>query len=124
MSVREGGREARTGYVVERVYEDPAVSLLECHLETGRTHQIRVHLAHLGFPVSGDRIYLRGSRRRGAGPPVPGLQSRVAALGGHALHAGLLGFRHPVTGDALRFEAPPPPAFAALLDWLRTGAPA
>ena len=127
MAVRPAaaGRAAVTRYrVLERFVRPAPLTVLAVQLGTGRTHQIRVHLAHLGFPVAGDRIYLRGGRRRGAGPPVPGLQSRVAALGGHALHAGLLGFRHPVTGDALRFEAPPPPAFAALLDWLRTGAPA
>ena len=135
MAVRpaSAGRAAVTRYrVLERFARPAPLTVLAVQLGTGRTHQIRVHLAHLGFPVAGDRTYLRSGwqsgwgrgRRRDPGPALPELQSRLAALGGHALHAGLLGFRHPVTGDALRFEAPPPPAFAALLDWLQTGAPA
>ena len=71
-------------------------SQVECRLETGRTHQIRVHMAHIGHPVVGDPLY--GGRRRipGDGNLVPSRQ---------ALHAYLLGFRHPRSGEALRFEA-------------------
>src|SRR5206468_3179791 len=110
-------RAAVTRYrVLERFARPAPLTVLAVQLGTGRTHQIRVHLAHLGFPVAGDRTYLgrggRRGRRRGPEPALPELQSRLAALGGHALHAGLLGFRHPATGEALRFEAPPPPAFA------------
>ncbi len=110
------GREALTRYrVLERLGAPRPLSFLSVRLGTGRTHQIRVHLAHLGFPVVGDRTY----RRRGTPPIDPELASRVQALGGQALHAAVLGFSHPETGARLAFEAPLPPAFAALLEWLR-----
>jgi len=118
MAVRPpgAGRPAITRYrVLERFTRPAPLTLLEVTLGTGRTHQIRVHLAHLGMPVLGDRTY----RRRGAAPADPELAAHLVALGGQALHAAVLGFTHPVTGAAHRFEAPPPPAFAALLAWLR-----
>ena len=118
MAVRPAGagRPAVTRYrVLERFARPAALTLLEATLGTGRTHQIRVHLAHLGTPVLGDRTY----RRRGTAPADPELAARVAALGGQALHAAVLGFTHPTTGAVHRFEAPPPPALAALLAWLR-----
>ena len=118
MAVRPAGagRPALTRYrVLERFLRPAPFTLVEATLGTGRTHQIRVHLAHLGAPVVGDRTY----RRRGTIPPAPALAAHVTGLGGQALHAGLLGFSHPVTGEWQRFEAPLPPAFAALLAWLR-----
>jgi 23S rRNA pseudouridine1911/1915/1917 synthase len=118
MAIRPAGegRAASTHYrVLERFERPSALALLEVTLGTGRTHQIRVHLAHLGTPVVGDRTYGRGR----TAPPGPELSARVAALGGQALHAAVLGFTHPTTGARLRFEAPPPPPFAALLAWLR-----
>jgi 23S rRNA pseudouridine1911/1915/1917 synthase len=121
MAVRPpgAGRPAVTRFrVVERFRAPAPLTRLDVQLGTGRTHQIRVHLAHLGFPVVGDRTY----RRRGAAPADPGLAAAAAALGGLALHAAVLGFTHPETGERLRFEAPLPPAFAALLDWLRARA--
>jgi 23S rRNA pseudouridine1911/1915/1917 synthase len=120
MAVRPSGagRAAVTRYrVVERFRTPTPLSLLDVRLGTGRTHQIRVHLAHLGFPVVGDRTY----QRRGPAPGNPALAARVEALGGLALHAAVLGFTHPDTGRPLRFEAPLPAAFAALGDWLRAG---
>jgi 23S rRNA pseudouridine1911/1915/1917 synthase len=112
------GRPALTRYrVLERFTAPVPLTFLAVQLATGRTHQIRVHLASLGFPVLGDRTY----RRRGAPPLGPELGARVEALGGLALHAGVLGFRHPETGEPLRFEAPLPPPFEALLEWLRSG---
>ena len=118
MAVRPAGagRPALTRYrVLERFTRPAPLTLLEATLGTGRTHQIRVHLAHLGAPVVGDRTY----RRRGAMPPDPDFVAQVATLGGQALHAAVLGFTHPTTGARHRFEAPPPPTFAALLGWLR-----
>jgi len=125
MAVRPAGagRAALTRYrVTERFRVPAALTRLDLQLGTGRTHQIRVHLAHLGVPVVGDRTY----RGRGPAPGGAELAARVAALGGLALHAAVLGFTHPETGERLRFEAPVPPAFAALLAWLRglSGSPA
>jgi 23S rRNA pseudouridine1911/1915/1917 synthase len=93
MAVREAGREARTAFAVEESYD--GVSLLECTLETGRTHQIRVHLAAIGHPVVGDELY--GGRREGLALPRP------------FLHAYRLGLAHPRTGEPLHFEAELPP---------------
>ena len=109
------GRAALTRY---RVLEGfGRLSLVECRLATGRTHQIRVHLSHLGHPVVGDPVY--GRRRPDSlGLPDP-LVALIRALPGQALHARSLGFTHPRTGLLLDFEAPPPAAFQALLDWLR-----
>lgn len=94
------GREARTAWRVRRRFPASGVSLLEVRPETGRTHQIRVHLASRGLPVQGDAVYGR-ARGPGAGQP--------------ALHAARLGFRHPGSGEWLRFEAPLPAEFASEL---------
>jgi 23S rRNA pseudouridine1911/1915/1917 synthase len=111
MAVRPDGREAVTHYRIEQRLREH--TLVRATLETGRTHQIRVHLAHVGHPVVGDPVY--GGRRhlpRGATPPV------VAALGAfrrQALHAARLAFAHPSSGREVAFEAPLPADFAALL---------
>ncbi len=107
------GRRAVTRLRVAEVFADQA-ALLECWLETGRTHQIRVHLAHAGHGLLGDPVY--GGRRR-VTEKVLGAEAAQAANGfpRQALHAAVLGFVHPVTGADLRFEAPLPGDMAALL---------
>jgi len=102
-----GGRPARTRYRVERAFAGRAASLVRCRLETGRTHQIRVHLAHIGHGILGDPLYGRPAGRRRGLLPEPA-QAAVAALGRQALHAETLGFRHPASGETLRFRSPLP----------------
>jgi 23S rRNA pseudouridine1911/1915/1917 synthase len=116
MAVREDGRPAVTHYrVLERFRGHTHV---EVSLETGRTHQIRLHLAHQGYPIVGDPVYRgRLTRPRGASTEL------VAALHGfrrQALHAASLGFDHPRTGKRRRFTSPLPADFADLLSVLRT----
>jgi len=110
--LRAGGREAVTHYLVERAFGPPARPLaarVACRLETGRTHQIRVHLAHKGAPCLGDPTY-------GSGPASGPVREAIAACGlrRQALHAQVLGFRHPITGKVLRFETPLPADMASL----------
>jgi 23S rRNA pseudouridine1911/1915/1917 synthase len=113
MSVREGGRVARTAYEVVGTYREPDVARLECRLETGRTHQIRIHLAGLGHPVAGDHQH-GGDAARTFVPRAPRL----------ALHAALLGFTHPATGERMRFERPLPADLASWVARLREPATA
>jgi 23S rRNA pseudouridine1911/1915/1917 synthase len=110
------GKPAVTRYRVERRFGAKAgglVALLECRLLTGRTHQIRVHLAHIGHSLIGDPAY--GIRSRGAIARLGSIGVEVAAFPRQALHARLLGFAHPVTGETLRFESAPPEDMARLI---------
>jgi 23S rRNA pseudouridine1911/1915/1917 synthase len=102
--VGRGGKPALTRYrVVKRLGARAAASIVECRLATGRTHQVRVHLAHLGHPVVGDALY---AGRHGRKAAVGGEAVRAAAaLGRQALHAAVLGFRHPRTGERLSFKS-------------------
>ena len=108
MAVREGGREAVTHWTVLERYTGtdakPVASLIECRLETGRTHQIRVHLAHIGHPLLGDAVYGPGFKTKAAHLTQPGREA-LEALGGQALHAYLLGITHPTRGDYLEFRS-------------------
>ena len=110
MAVAPDGREARTRYrVLEYIMPSggvrPGYSLLEVVLETGRTHQIRVHFSFLGHPLMGDGVYGRSS-------PL---------LGRQFLHANRLGFRHPATGELVEFRSELPPELSAVLDRQRDG---
>ena len=96
-----------------------AAALLECRLHTGRTHQIRAHLAHLGCPLIGDPLYGKQRAFKAEGPRAEEAAAAVAAFPRQALHAAVLGFRHPLTGAELRFESALPADIEALLGVLR-----
>ncbi|MBB5323756.1 23S rRNA pseudouridine1911/1915/1917 synthase [Anoxybacillus tepidamans] len=102
MAVVEDGKEAVTHFRVLERFSN--FTFIECQLETGRTHQIRVHMKYIGYPLAGDPKY---------GP------KKTLLIDGQALHAGVLGFTHPRTGEYLEFEAPLPPEFEQLLYTLR-----
>jgi 23S rRNA pseudouridine1911/1915/1917 synthase len=98
----ENGKEAITHFTVLERFKN--YTFIECQLETGRTHQIRVHMKYIGYPLAGDPKY---------GP------KKTLPIEGQALHAGVLGFHHPRTNEYLEFEAPLPPEFEHLLTMLR-----
>ncbi len=112
--LRHGGRQAVTYVRTVETFRDSA-ALVRCHLETGRTHQIRVHMAHIGHALIGDPAY--GGRRR-LPVAVPGAKA-ANSLARQALHAATLGFDHPVSGQLMRLESPLPCDIAQLLDALR-----
>jgi 23S rRNA pseudouridine1911/1915/1917 synthase len=124
--VAKGGREAVTHYRVLETYgrsgsargDGPVASLLECTLETGRTHQVRVHLASIGVPLIGDPLYGTGFKSKIGTMPQP-LQGTLQDFKRQALHAVELAFVHPVTGTLLKFNCPPPTDFATLLQQLK-----
>ncbi len=104
MAVSQRGKQARTGYRVLERYGRAA--LVECRLETGRTHQIRVHFQHIHHPLLGDPIYRRGARQ-------------APTFARQALHACELSLVHPRSGRAMSWRAPPPPDLQRLIDELR-----
>ncbi|MBO6507440.1 MAG: RluA family pseudouridine synthase [Roseibium sp.] len=120
--VKTSGRHAITHWQVKERFgsaDQPALaSLMECRLETGRTHQIRVHMAHIGHPLIGDNDYGSGFKTKTNRLEDP-LKSIIDGFDRQALHAGLLAFEHPVTGDTMRFECSYPPDFASLLSALQ-----
>ena len=122
------GKPAITNYRVLETFgrldamgTQPAAGLVECRLETGRTHQIRVHLAHIGAPVLGDQTYgkHRWLKAEGRGPAFERATATAKAFPRQALHATVLGFVHPITQEALRFERGPPADMSDLIDALR-----
>ncbi|MEO1680237.1 MAG: RluA family pseudouridine synthase [Pseudomonadota bacterium] len=115
------GRHAVTRAKPREAFGQPtAAALIECRLETGRTHQIRVHMSYIGHALVGDQTY--GGRRRASAKAL-GAKGAAAldAFPRQALHAAILGITHPITGEALRFESPLPEDMAGLLDLLRAG---
>ena len=123
----EAGKTAITQYWTIESYGQqagasagrPAAALIECRLHTGRTHQIRAHLAHLGAPLIGDPLYGKQRAFKAEGPHAEEAATAVAAFPRQALHAAVLGFIHPITGEELRFTSELPDDIAALLTILR-----
>ena len=118
MAVRSDGRAAVTHYRIEKRYR--AHTLARVRLETGRTHQIRVHLAHAGYPIVGDPVY--GGRRRIPAGATPALKAALDGFQRQALHAARLTFTHPRSGKPVKFEAPLPADLATLLGALERDA--
>jgi 23S rRNA pseudouridine1911/1915/1917 synthase len=110
----QGGRPAVTHYTVRETLCAGALSVVECRLETGRTHQIRVHMAHAGHPVLADPVYGRGGRRARKRLHADA-RALVDGMPRQALHAAELGFRHPAHGTWLRFTSTPPADMTAVI---------
>ncbi len=104
--VKNGGKEAFTHYKVLKRFPEDKMTYIECRLKTGRTHQIRVHMAHIGHPLLGDEVY------------APSRKSKFK-LNGQCLHAKTLGFIHPTTGEYVEVDAPLPEYFSHLLEILK-----
>ena len=104
--VKTGGKHASTHYRVLKRFEKDGFTYIECKLKTGRTHQIRVHMAHIGHPLLGDEVY--GGNRKSK-----------FKTDGQCLHAKILGFVHPVTSEYIETDAPLPEYFTHLLDVLK-----
>jgi 23S rRNA pseudouridine1911/1915/1917 synthase len=124
MAITGGGKEARTRYHVVDHFPEARVTLVECSLDTGRTHQIRVHMQSIGHPLVGDSVYRSGRHFfKDADDTVSGsaaaLMKELDTAGRQALHARRLAFIHPVSGETLTFESAPPEDFRHLLDALR-----
>jgi len=116
----EGGRHAVTRVrIVEKYGQPESVTLVECWLETGRTHQIRVHMAHTGHGLIGDPVY-GGKRKLSPKSIRPAVIEAINAFPRQALHAAVLGFEHPSTGELMRFEADIPDDMADLIEQLQT----
>jgi 23S rRNA pseudouridine1911/1915/1917 synthase len=124
MAVRQNGRNAITHWqVLERFNgtdAKPIASLIECRLETGRTHQIRVHLAHAGHPLLGDATYGTGFKTKASRLP-PAAREALAGLGRQALHAYLLAVEHPKSGQRLEFRSELPAPLLRLHHSLAAG---
>jgi 23S rRNA pseudouridine1911/1915/1917 synthase len=113
MAVVESGKPAVTHFEIEEKF--PSCTLLRCRLETGRTHQIRVHMAHIGHPLVGDRTYLKGAQKC-----VPELRELLNGFPRQALHATRLALEHPVSGETMEWQAPLPGDMVQLLREIRS----
>jgi 23S rRNA pseudouridine1911/1915/1917 synthase len=118
VSKSKEARHAVTHYRRLESYAANQVSLIECKLETGRTHQIRVHMAHIGHPVLGDKLYGTGMKSR-AVHLTDAQKTALEALDRQALHAAALGFEHPLTGEAHYYEAPFPADLQSLMNMMQ-----
>ncbi len=112
MAVVESGKAAVTYYQIEERF--PSCTLLRCRLETGRTHQIRVHMARIGHPLVGDRVYLKGPQKC-----VPQLRALLSGFPRQALHATRLVLEHPVSGERMEWHAPLPHDMQQLLQQIK-----
>jgi len=112
MAVVESGKPAVTHYQIEEKF--PSCTLLRCRLETGRTHQIRVHLARIGHPLVGDSVYLKGPQKC-----VPQLRELLNSFPRQALHATRLALEHPVSGEMMEWQAPLPEDMQQILKQIR-----
>jgi 23S rRNA pseudouridine1911/1915/1917 synthase len=112
MAVVESGKTAVTHYHIENRF--PSCTLLRCRLETGRTHQIRVHMARIGHPLVGDRVYLKGPQKC-----VPQLRALLNGFPRQALHATRLALEHPVSGEWMEWNAPLPQDMQQLLHQIK-----
>ena len=112
MAVVESGKAAVTHYRIEERF--PSCTLLRCSLETGRTHQIRVHMARIGHPLVGDSVYLKGPQKC-----VPQLRALLSGFPRQALHATRLALDHPVSGERMEWQAPMPQDMQQLLQQIR-----
>ena len=110
------GRRAVTHWRVLRRFDQDRMTLVELSLETGRTHQIRVHFSEMNHPIVGDPTY--GNSGRSAALADTRLRQSIRALGRQALHARILGFVHPASGEYLEFESPLPPDMQEIIDYL------
>ncbi len=117
--VTRGGKEAATAYSCLASYAEGRIARIECRLLSGRTHQIRVHMTHIGHPLLGDPLYGRKNPAALKQLP-PAAQRAVGGLPRQALHAKTLGFQHPVSGARLDFSSPLPPDLSQLIDNLES----
>ena len=112
MAIVEGGKPAVTHYSVVEAF--PGCTLLRCKLETGRTHQIRVHMASIRHPLVGDHIYIKGAQKC-----PPQMRETLAAFPRQALHAERLGLEHPETGEWMEWQVEMPEDMKSLLGAIR-----
>lgn len=118
IAIRSDGREAITHWETLARFDAAGASLVTCRLETGRTHQIRVHMAHIGCPLLGDAVYGASHRTKASKLDDAG-RAALEGLGRQALHAAELGFAHPVTNEHLRFVSPLPDDLERLIAALK-----